>query len=124
MSVTFNIGQQNAQNIYNVAGDLNITAQSSADDVVKIFDALAAKMNELGLPEKDLKKAQNRLEEAKDELKEKEPDKKSIAKSLEETAVVLKNTKTAADQLKELLPFAAKAGAWLGKTAVELGWIF
>ena len=65
----FSIGQQHAgRDIYNVARDLNINQNSSAEDMLTIFQAIQSKVSELDIGEKDKKKIANQIEGAKIEF--------------------------------------------------------
>ncbi len=121
----FSIGQQHAgRDIYNIARDLNITQNSKAEDVLKIFDALQHKVDNLDITEKDKRKISNHLENAKIELEDTNPDKKSIEESINKTSEILKEAKTTGETLKEIGVLVGKAAAWLGTTAAKQGWIF
>ena len=121
----FSIGQQHAgRDIYNIARDLNITQNSKAEDVLKIFDALQHKVDNLDITEKDKRKISNHLENAKIELEDTNPDKRSIEESIKKTSEILKEAKTTGETLKEIGVLVGKAAAWLGTTATKLGWIF
>lgn len=121
----FNIGTQNAKNIYNInkiAGDLNINENSPPSDIIKIIEAIGVNIDALEIDEKLKNKAQNRINEAKDELCENEPDKKSVTESIKEALGILKDTGAAGEALKNIGLFVGKAAAWLDTTAVDLGW--
>lgn len=121
----FSIGQQHAgRDIYNIARDLNITQNSKAEDVLKIFDALQHKVDDLDITEKDKRKISNHLENAKIELEDTNPDKRSIEENIKKTSEILKEAKTTGETLKEIGVLVGKAAAWLGTTAAKLGWIF
>ncbi len=120
----FSIGSQQAgRDIYNVARDLNINQNSSSEDVLKIFEALQQKVGELAIDEKDKRKINNHIENAKIELEDKNPDKNSIGESIKQTSEILKNAKTTGETLKDIGILVGKAAKWLGTTAVALGWI-
>ena len=79
----FNIGEQHAgRDIYNVARDLNITQNSSAEDILTIVKAIGQKVGELDIGEKDKKKIANQIEGAKIELEDEQPDKKTITERI------------------------------------------
>ncbi len=121
----FNIGEQHAgRDIYNVARDLNITQNSSAEDILTIIGAIQQKVGELDIGEKDKKKIANQIEGAKIELEDEKPDKKSIAESIKKTGEILKEAKTAGETIKDIGVLVGKAAIWLGTTAAKLGWIF
>jgi len=121
----FSIGQQHAGRDINIAArDLNITQNSKAEDVLKIFDALQHKVDDLDITEKDKRKISNHLENAKIELEDTNPDKRSIEESIKKTSEILKEAKTTGETLKEIGVLVGKAAAWLGTTATKLGWIF
>lgn len=122
---TFNIGEQRAgRDIYNIARDLNITQNSSAEDILTIVKAIGQKVGELDIGEKDKKKIANQIDGAKIELEDKEADKASIAESIEKTAKILKEAKTAGETIKDIGVLVGKAAIWLGTTAAKLGWVF
>ena len=125
MNNIFNIGSQTAgRDIYNIAGDLNITQNSPPEDVLKIFQAIQQKVGELDIGDKDKKKINNHLDNIKIELEDKEPDKKSIEESIKSANGILKEAKVTGETLKEIGVMVVKAAKWLGTTAVALGWIF
>lgn len=120
----FSIGSQTAgQNIYNIAGDLNITHNSSTEDVLKIIEAIQQKVGELDIDNKDKRKINNHLDNVKIDLEEKEPDKESIGESIKTVNGILKETKATSETLKEIGLWISKTAIWLGTTAVNLGWI-
>lgn len=121
----FSIGSQTAaRDLYNIAGDLNITQNSPPEDVLKIIQAIEQKVGELDIGDKDKRKISNHLDNATAELKDKEPDKKSIEESIKSANGILKEAKATGETLKEIGVMVAKAAKWLGTTAVALGWIF
>jgi len=121
----FSIGEQHAgRDIYNVARDLNINQNSSAEDMLTIFQAIQSKVGELDIGEKDKKKIANQIEGAKIELEDEKPDKQSIMESLKRTGEILKEAKTAGETIKDIGVLVGKAALWLGTTAAKLGWIF
>jgi len=114
---TFNIGEQHAgRDIYNVARDLNINQNSSAEDILTIIGAIGQKVGELDIGEKDKKKIANQIEGAKIELEDEKPDKKSIAESIKKTGEILKEAKTAGETIKDIGVLVGKAAIWLGTT--------
>lgn len=120
----FSIGSQQAgRDIYNIARDLNINQNSSSEDVLKIFEAIQQKVGELGIDEKDMRKINNHIDNAKIELEDKNPDRNSIEESIKKTSEILKNTKTTGETLKDIGILVGKAAKWLGTTAAALGWI-
>ena len=121
----FVIGEQHAgRDIFNIARDLNVTQNSPADDILKIFNAIQHKVGELDIAEKDKKIIVNHLDGAKIELEGEQPDKKSIAERIVKTTEILKEAKTTGETLKDIGLLVGKAAAWLGTTAAKLGWIF
>ena len=119
------ISQQHAgRDIYNVARDLNITQNSKAEDVLKIFEAIQQKVDELDIAGKDKKKISASLENAKNKLKDRNPDKKSIAESIKKINEILREANTTGENLKDIGKLVAKAAAWLGVNAAKLGLIF
>lgn len=125
MNSVFNIGSQTAgRDIYNIAGNLNITQNSPPEDFLKIIQAIQQKVGELEIGDKDKKKLSNHLDNVKIELEEKEPDKKSIEESIKSANGILKESKATGETLKDIGIMVVKAAKWLGTTAVALGWIF
>ncbi len=120
----FSIGKQKAgHDIYNIARDLNINKNSPTEDVLKIFEAIQQKVGELDIDEKNKRKINNHLENAKIELKDKNPDKNSITDSIKKTGEILKEAKTTGETLKDIVTLVGKAAVWLGTTTAKLGWI-
>jgi hypothetical protein len=121
----FSIGKQVAgRDIYNIARDLNISENSSAEDILKIVGGIQQKINELEISEKNKKKAVHQLEAARIELEDDKPQKKSIVESIKKTNEILKQAKATGESLKDIGVLVGKAAAWLGTTAVNLGWFF
>lgn len=121
----FQIGSQQAgRDIYNIARDLNISKDSSAEDMQKVIEAIISQVDKSNLEDKDKKKVGNYLKNATVELEDKNPDKESIANSIRQTNDILKEAKTTGESLKEIGALIAKAAVWLGTTAAKLGWIF
>lgn len=121
----FSIGEQHAErNIYNIARDLNVSQGSPAEDILKIFEAVLHKVDELDVAEKDKKKIINQIEGAKIELEDENPDRKSIAERIKKTNEILKEAKTTGEALKDIGLLIGKVAGWLGTTAAKLGWIF
>jgi hypothetical protein len=124
MNGAFTIGSQTAgQNIYNIAGDMNITQNSPPEDVLKIFLAIQQKVSDLEIDDKNRKEITKQIESAKFELKDKNPDKSSIEESLKKTTGILKEAKATGNTLKEIGVMVGKAAVWLGTNAAALGWI-
>ena len=124
MNGAFNIGEQHAgRDIYNIAGNLNITQNSSADDVLKIIEAIQHKVGELDIDEKEKRKISNHLDNVKIDLEDKEPDKNSIGESIKSVNGILKEAKATGETLKDIGIWVGKVATWLGTTAVKLGWI-
>lgn len=117
-------GQHAGGSIYNIARDLNISQNSSAEDMGKVVDAIKEQVNRLDIEEKDKRKIGNYLQNATIELEDEKPDKNSIAKSIRQTIDILKEAKNAGETLEEIGTLVAKAATWLGTTAATLGWIF
>ena len=121
----FQIGSQQAgRDIYNIARDLNISQNSSAEDMSKIIQSIIYKVDELDIEEKNKKKIGKYLQNATIELEDKNPDKNSIADSLRQSNEILKEAKTTGESLKDIGTLVAKAAVWLGITATKLGWVF
>ena len=120
----FSFGSQIAgRDIYNIAGNLNITQKSSADDVLKIIEAIQHKVGELDIGDEDKIKIGNHLDNVKNKLEEKEPDKNSIGESIKSVNGILKEAKATGETLKDIGIWVGKVATWLGTTAVKLGWI-
>ena len=125
MNSVFNIGSQQAgQDIYNIAGNLDITQNSPPEDVLKIIQAIQQKVGELDIGDKEKRKISNHLDNAKIELEEKEPNNKSIEESIKSANGILNEAKATGETLKEIGIMVMKAAKWLGTTAAALGWIF
>ena len=121
----FVIGEQHAgRDIFNIARDLNITQNSTAEDILKLIEAIQQKIGELEIAEKDKKRIVYQIEGAKIELEDEKPDKKSIAESIKKTNEILNEAKTTGETLKDIGVLVGKAAAWLGTTAAKLGWMF
>jgi hypothetical protein len=121
----FQIGSQQAgRDIYNIARDLNISQNSSAEDMLKVIKAIMYKADELNIEEKNKKKIGNYLQNAAIELEDKNPDKNSIADSIRQTNDILNEAKTTGESLTDIGALVAKAAVWLGTTSAKLGWIF
>ncbi len=124
MNSIFNIGSQQAgRDIYNIAGNLNVTQNSPPEDVLKIIQAIHQKVGELDIGDKDKRKISNHLDNVKIELEEKDPNKKSIEESIKKTNEILKEAKATGETLKEIGVMVGKAVVWLGTTKAALGWI-
>lgn len=117
-------GQQAGRDIYNIARDLNIYQNSSAEDMLKVIKAIMYQADELDIDEKNKKKIGNYLQNAAIELEDKNPDKNSIADSIRQTNDILKEVKTTGESLTGIGALVAKAAVWLGTTAAKLGWTF
>jgi hypothetical protein len=119
----FKIGKQVAgRNIYNIARDLNVNQNSSAEDILKIIDAIQLKVEEIGIADKDKKVIGNYLDNARNKLQDKEPDKQSISESIKKTSEILQRSKAAAESLRDIGMLVGKAAIWLGTTVANLGW--
>lgn len=124
-SPVFSIGEQHAgRDIFNIARDLNINQNSPVKDMLKIIEAVKHKVGELNIAAKDKERIVNQIEDAKIELENEKPDKKSIAENIKKTNEILKEAKTTGETLKDIGILVGKAAAWLGLTAAKLGWIF
>jgi len=118
----FSIGSQHAgRDIYNIAGDLNITQNSPPEDVLKIIQTIQQKVGELDIDSKDKKEIKKQLESAKVELEDKNPDKGSIGESIKKTNEILKEAKATGETLKDIGILVGKAAIWLGTTKATLG---
>lgn len=125
MNSVFNIGSQTAgQDIYNIAGNLNITQNSPPEDFLKIIQAFQQKVGSLEIGDRDKEKIKNHLDNAKIDLEEKDPNKKSIEESIKSANGIIKDAKATGETLKEIGLMVGKAAAWLGTTKAALGWIF
>lgn len=122
---TFNIGEQHAgRDIYNVARDLYINQNSSAEDILTIFKAIQQKVGELDIEEEAKKEIASQIEGAKIELEDEKPDKKSIAERIKKIGGILKDAKAAGETIKDIVGLVSKAAIWLSTTVATLGWIF
>jgi hypothetical protein len=121
----FQIGSQQAgKDIYNIARDLNISYNSSSEDVLNVIEAMKYKINEIDIEDKNKKKIDNILDNAIIELRDKNSDKNSIIDSIRQTNSILKEAGKTGESLKDIRALVAKAAVWLGTTAAKLGWIF
>jgi hypothetical protein len=121
----FVIGEQHAgRDIFNIARDLNVNQNSPTEDILKLIEAIQHKVGELEIAEKDKRRIFNQIEGAKIELEDEQPDKKSIAGSIEKTTEILKEAEITGETLKDIGVLVGKVAAWLGMTAAKLGWIF
>ena len=124
MNRAINVGEQHAgRDIYNIAGDLNITQNSSSEDILKIIKAIKQKVSELDIVDKDKRKISNHLDNVKIDLEEKEPDKKSIGENIKTVNGILKEAKATGETLKDIGMWVGKVATWLGTTAGALGWM-
>ncbi len=120
----FNIHEQHAQNIYNIARDMNVTQNSPPEDMLKLIQAIQQKVGELDIGDKDKKEITKQLGSAKVELDSENPDKGSIGESIKKINGILKEAKATGETLKDIGLMVGKAAVWLGTTAASLGWIF
>jgi hypothetical protein len=109
-------------NYYEAHGgaEMNIHQGSSVEDVLKLFDAMKAALEELDMPPHDRKKAQYFIDGAKIEAEEQNPNKKTIAERLREAAHVVKNTTNIAMEATSFGKLLIKGLSWVGKT---VGWL-
>ncbi|NES01889.1 MAG: hypothetical protein F6K22_03030 [Okeania sp. SIO2F4] len=112
---------------YNVQGNNNVLAgeQITATEVVKMLAELEEKIhNFTALPEADREKSTTRLKAAQLEVKESEPDKESIAKSIKRVNETLneagKTTKEVKELVGELFPTVVKVAGYLGYAAGKI----
>ena len=129
------IGDKNTQENQNIQGDNNIQGnknvsqrtreQITATEVVKMLSHLEEKIQNLtALPEADREKSVKRLEAAKVEVQESEPDKESIVKSLKRVNETLneagKTTTEVKELVNELFPTVVKVAGYLGYAAGKI----
>ena len=111
----FSIDSQNVGgNIFNIAKDLNITQNSPAKDVLQIIQAIQQKVDESDIGDEDKIKIGNHLDNVKNKLEEKEPNKKSIEESIKQINEILKEARTAGETLKDIGLLIGKTAGWLG----------
>lgn len=111
-----------------VQGDNNQMSQAeqvSTTEVVEMLAYLEEQIQNLtALPETEREKSVKRLEAAKVEVIESEPDKESIAKSLKRVNETLneagETTQEVKELVKELFPTAVKVAGWLGCAAGKI----
>ncbi len=119
----FSIGEQHAGgDIYNVAGDMVLNQNSSAEDVLKIIDAIGGKVSELEIEQEHKQQIADQIQDVKGELGKQEPDKNSITEKIKKTVEILKKAKTTAENVKDIGIWVGKVALWLGTTAAGLGW--
>ncbi|WP_293140175.1 hypothetical protein [Okeania sp. SIO3I5] len=123
-----NLNIQGSDNKNSIEGDYNVQGNSNnvsggeqitATEVVKMLAELEEKIqNFTALPEADRENSTTRLKAAQLEVKESEPDKKSIAKSLKRVNETLneagKTTKEVKKLVGELFPTVSKVAGYLG----------
>ncbi|GGA30229.1 hypothetical protein [Okeania sp. KiyG1] len=135
------------KNNQNVSGNNNITAQGNKStfnqsqvsqsaeeqitttEVVEILAHLEEKIQSLtALSEADREKSVKRLEVARVEVQESEPDKESITKSLKRVNETLneagKTTKEVKELVNELFPTVTKVAGYLGCAVGKIWSIF
>ncbi|MEL7039619.1 MAG: hypothetical protein AAFO04_29010 [Cyanobacteria bacterium J06592_8] len=111
-----------------VQGDNNQMSQGeqvSATEVLEMLAYLEEQIQNLtALPEAEREKSIKRLEAAKVEATESEPDKESIAKSLKRVNETLneagETTQEVKELVKELFPTVVKVAGWLGYAAGKI----
>lgn len=125
---TFNVGYQQAGrdinqsggDIYH-AGDIVISPSSSASDVLKVVDAIKNKIAESDIEGINKIKIADHLEHVEVELREKNPDKESIANSIKQTNEILNEARQTGQNLTEIASLVAKVAMWIGPYAQQLG---
>ncbi len=99
--------------------------QMTATEVVEMLAYLEQQIQNLtALPEAEQQKSIKRLEAAKVEVQESEPDKESIAKNLKRVNETLNEAGETTEEVKklakELFPTVVKVAGWLGCAAREI----
>jgi hypothetical protein len=105
------------------AGDLTLSLNSPAADVLKVIGAIKYKINESDIDVKNKRKIGNHLDNAIVELEDKNPDKKSIADSMKQTNEILNEAKTTGETLTGIAALIGKVAIWLGPYAHSVGLI-
>jgi hypothetical protein len=111
-----------------VQGDNNQTFQGEQVSTTEVIEMLAYLENQIlnltALSKTEREKSIKRLEAAKVEASESEPDKESIAKSLKQVNETLneagKTTEEVKELVKELFPTVVKVAGWLGYAAGKI----
>ena len=110
----------NADNNTIVVGDNNqthvqkITLPNAADvDMKATLDALRQAL--AGLDSPDIKKINNALSDAEDELAKPEPDKDEIGTALDRALGYAEKTQDFVSAIDKLVPYVKNSAAWLGK---------
>jgi hypothetical protein len=116
--MTFNIGQQNAGVINNVAGDQKIAGgQSGAlafGDPIDALKALRGALGDVELPEQTADAVKRDLDEVTRAIDRVEPDKKTAAGRLERLTGLLKSSGALVAAGASLMGPLQALGRWLG----------
>ncbi|HII07920.1 MAG TPA: hypothetical protein HA349_11590 [Methanotrichaceae archaeon] len=102
------------RDINKAAGDLIISTNSTAEEVLKVIHAIKYKIKGSDIELKNKREINKHLDNAIFELKKENPDKVSITDSIKQTNEILKEAKTTGETLTYI-------GALLGKVAIWLG---
>lgn len=122
----FSIGSQNAGNINNVAGDMTVYGGQKGElrltiaDALQNVDDLRQVLSGLDLPPEARTAATGALDAATDELKQPEPDKKSVAERLEAFTHILMEAGALAKAGMALAVPLQQLATWLGPMGVGL----
>jgi hypothetical protein len=128
---TYKIGSQKAgrdinqtgRDQYQAVGDIKISTESSATDVLKVVKAMKDIIDRSDIEAKNKKKIDNHLDNAIIELEDKNPDKGSIAGSMKQANEILEEAKTAGKTLESIGGLVGKVITWLGPIAHSVGLI-
>ena len=125
----FNIVTQKAENdIINISGNyhsrnLNVSLDSSPESISSLINSLNNEIKGLEMSKEDKDNVEKHLKKATIELRDKNPDKQSIANSIAQTNQILKETKIAGESLRDIGVLVSQIALWLGTTSSHLGWI-
>ncbi len=128
---TFKVGSQHAgrdinqvgRDFYQAAGDIKLSPESPATDVLKVVMAIKDLIDKSDIEAKNKKKIGNHLDNAIIELEDENPDKGSIADSMKQANEILEDAKTAGETLEGIGRQVGKVIAWLGPIAHSAGLI-
>ena len=105
---------------YVAGGDIHITENASAKELLQLLEAMKGEIDQLDVPDKEKSKAKRRIEDAVDEAKSEEPDKGSISDSLEEAGTILEKVSRTALKATAFGKLLSQGLIWAGRAA---GWL-
>ena len=105
---------------YVAAGDIHVTENSTAEEVLQLLDTMKAEIDQLKVSDKEKRKAERRIEDAIDEAQSEGMDKGSIQESLVAAGNILEKAGETAlkatvfgELLSQGLIWAGRATGWL-----------